>query len=132
MMSCSALYRDRIYVVKDIILNLVDYSKKKTTLASNCRLNLKKHKYILDDLEANDLISRSEILFGKRMVTFYQTTQKGIEFYRRILEPYEKMFPRRITTTHCIHHEEKSSDTKSAKGETIQHQPLIAGDVTIN
>ena len=105
MISSSALYRDRIYIVKDIILNLVD-SKKKTTLANNCRLNLKKHKYILDDLEVNELISRSEIRFGKRMVIVYETTQKGIEFCRQILEPYEKMFPRRIITTHYIYHEE--------------------------
>ena len=100
MVSSSALYRDKIYVVKDIILYLVDSSKMKTALASNCRLNLKKQKYNLDDLEANELISRSEIQFGKRIVTVYETTQKGIEFYREILEPYEEMFPRRNITTH--------------------------------
>jgi hypothetical protein len=44
------------------------------------------------------LISRNEIPFGKRMVTVYKPTQKGIEFCRSILEPYEKMFPRRKST----------------------------------
>jgi hypothetical protein len=32
------------------------------------------------------------------MVTVYKPTQKGIEFCRSILEPYEKMFPRRKST----------------------------------
>ena len=41
------------------------------------------------------MISRNEIQFGKRVVTVYKPTQKGIEFCRSILEPYEKMFPRR-------------------------------------
>jgi DNA-binding PadR family transcriptional regulator len=58
-------------------------------------LNLKKHKPILDDLETNELISRRETRSGKRIVTVYNPRQKGIDFYREILEPYEKMFPRR-------------------------------------
>ncbi|HYY66356.1 MAG TPA: hypothetical protein VE622_04435, partial [Nitrososphaeraceae archaeon] len=32
---------------------------------------------------------------GKRTVAIYRPTQKGISFCRSILEPYEKMFPRR-------------------------------------
>ena len=58
-------------------------------------MNLKKHKPILDDLEINELITRREIQSGKRIVTVYKPRQKGIDFYREILEPYEKMFPRR-------------------------------------
>jgi DNA-binding PadR family transcriptional regulator len=57
-------------------------------------LESKKHKPILDDLESNGLISKHEIQFGKRTVTVYKPTVRGIEFYRSILEPYEKMFPR--------------------------------------
>jgi DNA-binding PadR family transcriptional regulator len=57
-------------------------------------LNLKKHKSILDELELNDLISSSKTQFGKRVVTVYRPTQKGVEFCRSILEPYERMFPR--------------------------------------
>lgn len=94
--SSSSYYRDRIYIVADIILKLVEHSElNQTALATFCGLNLKKHKPILDDLEINGLITRSEIQSGKRIVTVYKPRQKGIDFYREILEPYEKMFPRR-------------------------------------
>jgi predicted transcriptional regulator len=89
-------YRDRIYIVKDIILKLVEYGElNQTALVSFCGLNLKKHKPILDDLEANGLIDRIEKMVGKRTVAIYRPTHSGIEFSRTILEPYEKMFPRR-------------------------------------
>jgi predicted transcriptional regulator len=89
-------YRDRIYIVKDIILKLVEYGElNQTALVSFCGLNLKKHKPILDDLEANGLISRVERTVGKRTVAIYAATPSGMEFCRTILEPYEKMFPRR-------------------------------------
>jgi predicted transcriptional regulator len=89
-------YRDRIYIVKDIILKLVEYGElNQTALVSFCGLNLKKHKPILDDLEANGLISRAERMVGKRTVAIYNATPSGMEFCRTILEPYEKMFPRR-------------------------------------
>ena len=75
---------------------LVEYGElNQTALVSFCGLNLKKHKSILDDLESNEMISREEKALGKRTVTIYKPTQKGIEFCRNILEPYEKMFPRR-------------------------------------
>lgn len=96
-MSGSLLpHRDRIYIIKDVILKLVEYGElNQTALVSFCGLNLKKHKYIFDDLESNDLISRYEILYGKRTTAMYKPTMKGIEFCRSILEPYEKMFPRK-------------------------------------
>jgi predicted transcriptional regulator len=96
MSGSTSSYRDRIYIVEDIILKLVEYGElNQTTLVSFCGLNLKKHKSIIDELELNELISRSEAQVGKRIVTVYRPTQKGIEFCRSILEPYEKMFPRR-------------------------------------
>jgi predicted transcriptional regulator len=96
MSGSNSSYRDRIYIVKDIILKLLEYSElNQTALVSFCGLNLKKHKPILDDLESNRLISKHEIQFGKRTVTIYKPTVRGIEFCRSILEPYEKMFPRR-------------------------------------
>ena len=58
-------------------------------------MNLKKHRCILDELEVNGLIQKSESQFGKRIVTVYKPTQKGIEFSRSILEPYERIFPRK-------------------------------------
>jgi predicted transcriptional regulator len=89
------LYRDRIYIVKDIILKLIGHGElNQTALLSFCGLNFKKHKSILEDMESNMLVNRDQIFFGKRTVTVYKPTQKGIEFYRMILEPFETMFPR--------------------------------------
>jgi predicted transcriptional regulator len=89
-------YRDRIYIVKDVILKLVEYGElNQTALVSFSGLNLKKHKSILEDIERNELIERRETTIGKRTVTIYSPTQKGVSFCRDILEPYEKMFPRR-------------------------------------
>ena len=89
-------YRDRIYIVKDVILKLVEYGElNQTALVSFCGLNLKKHKSILEDIEHHELIEKRETTIGKRTVTIYSPTQKGMSFCRDILEPYEKMFPRR-------------------------------------
>jgi predicted transcriptional regulator len=96
MSGSPSSYRDRIYIVKDVILKLVEYGElNQTALVSFCGLNLKKHKSILEDIEQNELIERREATTGKRIVTMYRPTQKGMEFCRDILEPYEKMFPRR-------------------------------------
>jgi predicted transcriptional regulator len=100
MSGSTYSYRDRIYIVEDIILKLVEYGElNQTALISFCGLNLKKHKSIIDELELNELISKSETQIGKRVVTIYRPTQKGIQFCRSILEPYEKMFPRKKSTT---------------------------------
>jgi predicted transcriptional regulator len=89
-------YRDRIYMIEDIILKLVEYGElNQTALISFSGLNLKKHRCILDELEINGLIQKGESPFGKRMVIVYKPTQKGIEFCRSVLEPYERIFPRR-------------------------------------
>lgn len=95
-MSGSGSYRDRIYIIKDIILMLVQYGElNQTALVSFCGLNLKKHKPILDELEANNLITSMERSFGKRIITIYKPSAKGIEFCKTILEPYESVFPRK-------------------------------------
>lgn len=95
MSGSSASYRDRIYIIKDVIIKLVDYGElTQTALVSYCGLNLRKHKGILDDLESNGLVSR-ETIYGKRTITIYKPSIKGMEFSRTILEPYEKMFPRK-------------------------------------
>jgi predicted transcriptional regulator len=96
MSGSPSSYRDRIYIVKDVILKLVEYGElNQTALVSFCGLNLKKHKPILEDIERNELVERREATIGKRTVTIYRPTQKGMAFCRDILEPYEKMFPRR-------------------------------------
>ncbi len=95
-MSSPSSYRDRIYIIKDIILLLVQYGEmNQTALVSFCGLNLKKHKPILDDLESNGMITSIERPLGKRTVTIYKPSPKGIEFCRTILEPYENVFPRK-------------------------------------
>jgi predicted transcriptional regulator len=96
MSGSPTSYRDRIYIVKDVILKLVEYGElNQTALVSFCGLNLKKHKSILEDIEDNGLIEKREVTLGKRTITIYRPTQKGIGFCKDILEPYEKMFPRR-------------------------------------
>jgi predicted transcriptional regulator len=90
-------YRDRIYIIKDIILKLVEYGELNlTALVSFCGLNMKKHKPLLDDLNSKGLIINSEAHLGKRTMTIYKPTEKGLEFCNRILDAYEKMFPRDI------------------------------------
>jgi hypothetical protein len=59
-----------------------------------CGLNLKKHRSILDELEFNAFISRSESTIGHRSITIYKPTRKGIEFCNKIIVPYENVFPR--------------------------------------
>jgi len=112
-------YRDRIYIVKDVILKLVEYGElNQTALVSFCGLNLKKHKSILEDIEYNELIERREATIGKRTVTFYRPTQKGMAFCKDILEPYEKMFPRRKE-------EVKKKDDSAVEGEKKDDTDLI-------
>jgi predicted transcriptional regulator len=88
-------YRDRIYIRKDVILKLVQYgSLNQTALLSYCGLNLQKHKPILDEMESKGLITRTESYLGRKKITFYKATEAGAAFCKRILEPYEAMFPR--------------------------------------
>lgn len=89
-------YRDRIYMIKDVILTLSEYGElNQTALISFCGLNLKKHRFILDELEANKMIEKNERTEGKRTITIYKPTIQGIQFCKEILEPYENLFPRR-------------------------------------
>ena len=96
MSGSESSYRDRIYIVKDIMLKLMEHGElNQTTLLSFCGLNLKKHKSILDDLQSNEFIGKDELPYGKRRIIIYKPTRKGIEFCTNILEPYERVFPRR-------------------------------------
>jgi len=92
----SRRYRDRIYIVKDIILTLSEYGQlNQTTLFSFCGLNISKHKDILDSLEENEMIQSEEVMEGKRKITLFRASPKGIEFCNQIIEAYEKLFPRK-------------------------------------
>lgn len=97
-------YRDRIYIIKDVILTLSEYGElNQTALISYCGLNLKKHRFILDELEANNMIQKIERVEGKRTITIYKPTQKGLQFCREIIEPYEDLFPRGGLRTQSDH-----------------------------
>jgi len=88
-------YRDRIYIIKDIILTLSEYGElNQTALFSFCGLNITKHKQILDNLEQNEMIRRIETVDGKRTITIFKVTHKGMTFCNEIIEPFEKLFPR--------------------------------------
>lgn len=89
-------YRDRIFIRKDIILKLTEYGElNQTSLLSYCGLNLVKHKDILEEMEGKGIISKSEEPWGNKKIIKYRVTEKGRQFCRQILEPYEEMFPRR-------------------------------------
>ncbi|MFL6356418.1 MAG: winged helix-turn-helix domain-containing protein [Nitrososphaeraceae archaeon] len=116
-------YRDRIYMIEDIILKLVEHGElNQTALISFCGLNLKKHRCILDELEVNGLIQKCESPFGKRTVTVYKPTQKGVEFCRSILEPYERMFPRRKESVVNNNAEEKLARKATCQKEVEQQE----------
>lgn len=89
-------YRDRIYIRKDILLKLTGYGQlNQTSLLSYCGLNLVKHKDILNDMDQKGFISRTEEPWGNKKIIKYNVTEKGKEFCKRILEPYEEMIPRK-------------------------------------
>jgi predicted transcriptional regulator len=116
-------YRDRIYIVEDIILKLAEYSElNQTALISFSGLNLKKHRCILDELEVNGLIQKHESPFGKRTVIVYKPTQKEVEFCRSILEPYERMFPRRKESVVNNNAEEKLARKATCQKEVEQQE----------
>jgi len=95
LLTTSKKYRDRIYILKDIILTLAEYGQlNQTSLFSFCGLNISKHKQILENLEQNGMIQRSEIVEKKRTITIFKVTHKGMNFCHEMLEPYEKLFPR--------------------------------------
>jgi predicted transcriptional regulator len=89
-------YREKAYIIKDIILKLAEYGElNQTALLSYCGLNLAKHKPIIDKMEGKGLISKKEEPWGNKKIIKYTVTPEGLEFCRKILEPYEAMFPRK-------------------------------------
>jgi predicted transcriptional regulator len=90
------LQRDRVYLIIDILTKLIEYGEvNQSSLLLYCRLNLTKHKEIFDELERNNFIVKKHANVGKKMIYSYSITSQGIEFYKKILEPYEKFFPRK-------------------------------------
>lgn len=99
-MAGTRPHRDKIHIIKDIIMLLSQYGQlNQTALVSYCGLNLKKHKHILDELESNQLITRSIASDDHRTVAIYKVTRKGLDFCRNIIGPYEELFPRRSASS---------------------------------
>ena len=123
MSPSTSSCRDRIYIIQDIILKLIEYGElSKTGLIRSCGLNLKKHRHILDRLQVNGLICVIESSVGKRRISTYKPTQSGIEFCRTILEPFGKMFPRRgqhiiVTNNHDIDNRGNNNKEESSTME---------------
>ena len=89
-------YRDRIYIIKDIILKLSEHGElNQTTLLSYCGLNLTKHRSILDSLQRKGFINRIDQPWGNKKIIKYSVTENGRNFCRKILDPYEDLFPRK-------------------------------------
>lgn len=82
--------------MRDILLKLLEYGEiNQTALMSMCGLNLSKHRPIIEEMEALGLVRREVRTIGRsKSVSYFKTSPKGLEFFRAILEPYEKMFPR--------------------------------------
>jgi predicted transcriptional regulator len=95
MVTSIRTYRDRIFIVKDMIFKLTEYGQlSRTDLYIYCQLNLKSQHSILDELESNRLVNTTKIMRGKKLIKTYAVTSEGISFYQNILAPYEKLFPR--------------------------------------
>lgn len=89
-------YREKAYILKDVILSLAEHGElNQTSLVRCCGINLKTHRQILDDLETHGLIYKFGDFVGKKRIIKYRVTHKGLEFCKTILEPYEDLFPRK-------------------------------------
>ncbi len=77
-------------------MKLSEYGElTQTKLLAYCGLNMVKHKDILEDMEKKGILTREEEKWGTKTITKYRVTQKGRDFCRMILDPYEEMFPRK-------------------------------------
>lgn len=60
------MQRDRVYLIIDILTKLIEYGEvNQSSLLLYCRLNLTKHKEILDELEKNSFIVKRNSYLGK-------------------------------------------------------------------
>jgi hypothetical protein len=94
--SRSPSYCERVYVVRDIILKLMEYGEvNQTFLVSFCGL-INKQISLLETMEDNQLITRTYKSLGKGSFAIYKCAPKGYDSCKKILEPYENMFPRSV------------------------------------
>jgi predicted transcriptional regulator len=89
-------HRDRIFIRKDIILNLSEFGElNQSQLMSYCGLNNVQHRPIINELVEKGLIIRFEEPWGEQnRIIKYRVSEKGKEIARAIFEPYELLFPR--------------------------------------
>jgi hypothetical protein len=81
MGSRSPSYCERGYVVRDIILKLMEYGEvNQIFLISFCGLNINKHISLLETMEDNQLITRTYKSLGKGSVAIYKCAPKVYEF----------------------------------------------------
>jgi predicted transcriptional regulator len=113
--SPNVHYRDRIYIIKDVILKLVEYGElNQTALMSFCGLNLSKHRSIIEQMESRGLIVRETTTMGrKKSISIFRPTAKGMEFCKDILEPYEKVFPRKTVIAESTNEHSKIREEES-------------------
>ena len=91
----SKIYRDRSYIIIDIILALVKSGEiNQTLLTTICGINITKHRNILVELETNELITKHKRRIRKQTTIIYKATMKGYKFYKSVLIPFERVFPR--------------------------------------
>lgn len=89
-------YRDRVYIRKDILLKLHEHGElNQSKLMTFCGLNNVKHKGILDDMVIKGMIVRVDEPWGNKIIIKYHVSEKGNDILREVLEPYEKLFPRK-------------------------------------
>ncbi len=90
-------YRDRIYIRKDILWKLFEHGElNQSKLMVYCGLNNVKHKEIIDDMVEKEMITRREEQWGNKTIIMYRISEKGNETLRKVLDPYEKLFPRKV------------------------------------
>ena len=79
ILSNHSAYRERIYIIKDLILKLFEKGElDQTSLIGFCGLNLVRHKSLLDQMESNNLINSTKVTSGKRVSTIYKPTHRGV------------------------------------------------------
>ena len=77
------------------MLKLYEYGElNQSKLMSYCGLNNVKHKEIIDDMVAKEMIVRFEEAWGNKTIIKYKVSEKGRAIFQEILEPYELLFPR--------------------------------------
>jgi|SRR5581483_5079205 len=94
----KAPQREKIYIIKDLISKLVEWGElNQTNLISYCGLNLSKHRQLVAELSHKGLIEKEHLRKGRRIITVYRPTIKGIVFYNEILEGYERVISRSMS-----------------------------------